>query len=211
MCHIAPQRARTAHKGGPRAEFLAKAVWSVAKQTLPAAALSIAVDTEHEGAAATRNRAVAAVLTGWLAFLDDDDMLYPPHLAHLRQCAADTDADYVYSYWDTTRTANYFGKPPRYHGPDEFYGHYGRPFDPEHPTHTTMTVLVRTELARAVPFTPRPEGDVAGGEDWRFTLGCVEAGAKIVHLPEQTWFWRHHPTAPGSPDLANTSGREDRW
>jgi hypothetical protein len=28
-------------------------------------------------------------------------------------------------------------------------------------------------------------------------------GAKIVHLPEQTWIWRHHS--------GNTSGREDRW
>jgi hypothetical protein len=71
------------------------------------------------------------------------------------------------------------------------------------PHHTTMTVMVRAELAKAVRFTPRLPEHEAGGEDWRFILGCVAAGAKFVHLPEQTWIWRHH--------AGNTSGREDRW
>jgi hypothetical protein len=195
----------------PRVEFLTEAVRSVAAQTLPAAGIVVATDTEHEGAPATRNRALAMVRTEWTAWLDDDDVFYARHLARLRGCAEDTGADYVYSYWDTRRTANYFGSPPRYHGPDEHYGHYGHAFDPANPTHTTMTILVRTELARAVGFTPRPESDIVSGEDWRFTEGCVRAGARIVHLPEQTWFWRHHETAPGSGVLANTSGRGDRW
>lgn len=203
-----------------RDAFLAKAVLSVAKQSLPAAAISIAVDTNHESADVTRARALAAARTPWVAFLDDDDMLYPQHLAHLRICAAETGADYVYSYWDTTRTPNYFGNPPKLHGPEEHYGHYGVPFDPEHPVGTTSTILVRTPLARSVGFTPRPDEDEANGEDWRFTLGCVAAGAKIVHLPEQTWFWRHHPCPAcegagcemcGGRRLANTSGRGDHW
>jgi hypothetical protein len=86
---------------------------------------------------------------------------------------------------------------------DAVRGLFGRPFDPADPTHTTMTVLVRTELAQQIHFTPREPEHYVGGEDWRFTLGCVAAGAKIVHLPEQTWFWSHHG--------GNTSGREDRW
>lgn len=174
----------------PRGMMLAQAVLSVSQQTLPAAALSIAVDTEHCGAWHTRQRAVDAARTEWLCFLDDDDLFKPQHIQRLRECAEETGADYTYSYWDLSVTHDYLG-------------HFGKVFDPANPHHTTMTVFVRTELAQAIRFTPRGPQDEAGGEDWRFTLGCVAAGAKIVHLPEQTWVWRHHQS--------NTSGREDRW
>jgi hypothetical protein len=193
-----------------RFDMLPQALGSVLRQTHPIAGISIAVDTHREGAARTRQRALDAVTTPWVAFLDDDDELYPEHVERLLAAAIIQKADYTFSYWDTTRTANYFGEPPRLHGPDEHYGHYGHEFDPADPTHTTMTILVRTELAQSVGFTPRPAGDIAGGEDWRFTLGCVDAGAKIVHVPEQTWYWRHHGEGRrGVP--GNTSGREDRW
>lgn len=171
-------------------DLLPIALSSVMMQTLPAAALSIAVDNDKVGAWHTRQRALDAVTTDWVAFLDDDDAFYPQHLRRLREYADDTGADFTYSYFDTTKT------------PDVL-GHFGKTFDPTNPHHTTMTVLVRTELAKTVRFTPRLPEHVVGGEDWRFILGCVESGAKIVHLPEQTWYWRHHAW--------NTSGREDRW
>lgn len=174
----------------PRFVMLTQAVHSVAAQELPAAAISIAVDTEHMGAWHTRQRAVDAVQTEWLAFLDDDDLFKPEHLRRLREHAEKEQADYVFSYWDTTVT------------PD-ILGHFGKVFNPTYPHHTTMTVMVRASLAKYVRFTPREPEHEAGGEDWRFTLGCVQAGARIVHLPEQTWIWRHHGR--------NTSGREDRW
>ena len=174
----------------PRDYMLAEAVLSVAHQTLPAASISIATDTEHMGAWHTRQRAVDAVKTKWIALLDDDDLFKPVHLEHLRACAEETSADYCFSYFDLSIT------------PD-ILGYFGRVFDPKNPTHTTMTILVRTELAQSVRFTPREPHHEVGGEDWRFTLCCVAAGAKIVHLPEQTWLWRHH--------ASNTSGREDRW
>jgi hypothetical protein len=170
--------------------LLPLAIGSVLQQTRTVDALSVAVDTQHRGAWATRQRAVDAASTDWVQFLDDDDMLYPLHVEAMLQCAYDTGADYVFSYFDLTRTHDYLGL-------------LGRTFDPANPTHTTMTVFVRTELAKSVRFTPREPEHEAGGEDWRFTLGCVAAGAKIVHLPMQTWYWRHH--------AANTSGREDRW
>jgi len=174
----------------PRRNMLMEAVASVLLQTVPAAAISIAVDVEHAGAWHTRQRTVDAARTDWLAFLDDDDLFKKVHLQRLRECADETGADFTYSYWDTTIT------------PD-ILGHFGKSFDAAHPHHTTMTVMVRTELARSVRFTPREPEHEAGGEDWRFILGCVAAGAKIVHLPEQTWIWRHWG--------GNTSGREDRW
>jgi len=178
--------------------LLPHALASVWKQTYPISQVYVAVDTARHGAAITRYRALLAVNAEWAAFLDDDDEWYPQHVEHLLRCAAETGADYVFSHYDLTRTANVFATP------EQPNGHFGKPFDNTHPHHTTMTVLVRTDLAKRVGFTSRPEGDEAGGEDWRFTLGCVEAGAKIVHLPEMTWFWRHHQPF-------NTSGREDRW
>lgn len=184
----------------PRAlDLFPHAVSSAMRQELQPAAISVAVDKWHHGAWATRQRALDAVLTDWTAFLDDDDEFYPKHLWTLHTEATRKNADYVYSYYDTARTYDYLGG-------------FGKQFNPACPSHTTMTILVRTELAKAVGFSPRDNGDEAGGEDWRFTLGCVAQGAKIVHVPAQTWYWRHHWKYPnGERTLANTSGREDRW
>jgi hypothetical protein len=173
-----------------RLTLLPVALESVWKQEYPISAVSVAMDVHRQGAWATRQRALDAASTRWVQYLDDDDELYPQHVRLLMDCALENQADFVYSYWDLKRT------------PD-LLGHFGKPFDPENPQHTTMTVLVKTELAKSVGFTPREPEHEVGGEDWRFLLGCVEAKAKIVHLPEQTWHWRWHS--------ANSSGREDRW
>lgn len=176
----------------PRGALLNRALISVFGQTRPAAAVSVAMDVHREGAWTTRDRAlqVADSRVGWVAFLDDDDEFKEDHLERLWAHAVTTGADYVFSWFDT----KYCFDP---------LGHFGREFDPKNPTHTTITTMVRTELAKRVGFTPPAPGDIAGGEDWRFTLGCLELGAKIVHLPERTWYWHHHS--------GNTSGRPERW
>lgn len=186
-----------------RLSLLPKAITSVLAQTYPISALTVVTDLRREGAALTRNRAVLSVRTPWIAWLDDDDEWYPQHVERLIACAAATHADYVYSYWDTTITPNYFGDPAKLHPPTEHYGHYGREFDPANPTDTTSTILVRTELACLVPYRPWNGTDTVSNEDHWFMIGCRDAGAKIVHLPEQTWRWGHHP--------GNTAGRPDRW
>lgn len=180
-----------------RSAMLRQAVTSAATQTAPAAAISVAVDVRREGAALTRQRALEAVRTPWTAFLDDDDVMLPGHLERLTACARETGADYVFSWF------NVLG------GTDPFPQHFGKPWSNAEPRQTTITVLVRTDLAKAVGFKPVNEERprlVAGqrwGEDYEFTLGCMAAGARIVHLPERTWVWRHHGR--------NTSGRPDRW
>lgn len=173
-----------------RHDLLPCALNSVFAQEYPISAVSVAIDVHREGAWKTRQRALDAASTEWVAFLDDDDEFYPQHVAHLMDCALESQADYVFAYWDLTKTA-------------DILGHFGEVFDPKRPHHTTMTVMVKTKLAQSVGFTPREPQHAVGGEDWRFMLGCVEAGAHVVHLPEQTWFWRFHSN--------NTSGREDRW
>jgi glycosyltransferase involved in cell wall biosynthesis len=177
------------HLARMRNGLLNRAMASVAIQTKPAAAFSIAVDVDREGAAATRQRALDAVRTSWVAFLDSDDYFLPNHLAVLSEHALESGADFVYSWF---KIEDQFGRileddpvfPP---------GHYLNPFDPEDPIETTMTVLVRTELAKQVGFQALNRGhNQNSGEDRFFTLGCLKAGGKISHLVEKTWIWSHH-------------------
>ena len=168
--------------------MLERAAASVRAQTVPVEHI-LAEDIHHMGAAITRAHGLALVETEWTAFLDSDDEMDPDHIEQLLACAADTGADYVYP-WFRVRG-----------GTDPFPMFFGKPFDPECPNSTTITILVRTELAKAVNFASDPAVQVSG-EDFQFTLGCIAAGAKIVHLPRRSWTWHHTGM--------NTSGLPDR-
>lgn len=153
--------------------MLDRAVRSVQAQTVPCEVIA-AKDVHGMGAAVTRNHGLALVKTPWVAFLDSDDELNPDHVEKLLRCAEETGADYVYPWFNITG------------GSDPFPMFFGRPWDNDAPHSTTITILIRTELAKKIGF----EGTY--GEDWRFTLRCVAEGVKIVHLPERTWTWHHH-------------------
>lgn len=187
----------------PRVRLLRRAVYSVLNQTYGAMGLSIAVDHYKEGAGPTRQRALDGVTTPWVAFLDDDDEFMPEHIEKLVWHAQETGADYAYSWFKVVRPDGIIIEEDPVFPP----GHYLNPWDNDNPRQTTVTTLVRTDLARQVRFAPVLEdGTIDGhrhGEDWDFTLGCVAAGAKISHLVEKTWYWHH--------DSKNTSGRPDRW
>jgi glycosyltransferase involved in cell wall biosynthesis len=220
----------------PRKALLERALRSVLAQTMPAAAVSVAVDLNREGAAKTRQRALDAVQTRWVAFLDDDDELLPNHLAALFR-ATENGAQYL---WSRFRTA-----VPMYSKPGVVAGYVERDgpaplgqgtfeqWNDEQPAQTTITTLVRTELARDVggftPFRPQPvclcdspdvlthQGDCGAGlidgqragEDWDFTLRCRAAAglSGMRHVPEVTWTWHHHQHG----GVGNTSGLPSRW
>ena len=180
--------------------MLNRAIGSVMAQERPADAVSVAIDHKRAGSAWTRQRALQAVQTEWVAFLDDDDHFRPNHLAVLLDAADETGADYLFTWFQMHDSAG----NERDWDP---LGHFGKTFDPENPTQTTITTLVRTELAQTVGFCEPPVGkEIHGqrlGEDFEFTLGCIAAGGKVVHVPQRTWIWTHHG--------ANTSGQPDRW
>lgn len=185
--------------------LLDRAIRSANNQTRPYDQLVVAVDRRRAGSWATRNAALAMVTATWVAWLDSDDVLKRRHLEVLEDAATRTGADYVFSYYDTRFCADPLGA-------------FGRAFDPAAPHQTTSTILVRADLARMVGYTPPGDGEANAGEDWRFTLGCVAAGAKIVHVPERTWYWVWHADrrdpaqlvrAPNGHALGNTSGRPD--
>lgn len=180
--------------------YLQRALASIDRQTVPGGVQVIAVRDElGQGAPATRHAGLMMVDTPWVAFLDSDDEMDPEHLTKLLGTAKESGADYVYS-WFRIRGG----------GSDPFPQFFGKPWDNDKPHHTTITTLVRTELAQSVGFMKagmeeealRDRGRMASDEDWQFTLGCWEAGAVIVHHPERTWTWYHHG--------ANTSGLPGR-
>jgi GT2 family glycosyltransferase len=160
----------------PRAAKLVEALASVAKQTRPVDQISVAIDHEHLGAPATRNRAMAAVDCEWTAFLDDDDAWRPLHIERLLSTAENCHADLVYPWFDVE-------------GGSDPLGREGVPFDAEAvrlANYIPVTVLVRTEAVRAVGGFPS-----LPCEDWELWLRLLDAGAKFVHLPERTWIWNH--------------------
>jgi glycosyltransferase involved in cell wall biosynthesis len=164
--------------------LLTRAIASVAAQTHPPAALSLAIDLHAEGAAVTRQRALDAVQTDWVAFLDSDDEWLPHHLQALTQVADTTPrCIWVHSYFEPT-------------GMSDPLGHFGRPFNPATPHHTTMTVLCRTDIAREAGFRGAPAGSNFCNEDWEFiTAVCriaVEGGWVMMPLAERTWRYHGH-------------------
>lgn len=177
----------------PRAAQLARAVASVQRQTVPAMGISIAIDVHHEGAWATRNRALSTVDTEWTAFLDDDDELYPHHLTVLEMLTAEG-AGLTWGWFDVTG------------GVDPFPMHRGKPFDPANPHIVPITYLVRTDVLRqAVAETGGFLADEAGAWDNQdqplFVRMAELAGTACTDVA--TWKWHHHSR--------NSSGLPGRW
>ncbi len=175
----------------PRAALLERAIRSTLAQTLPPAAIAIAIDHDHEGAGPTRTRALQQVTTEWTAFLDDDDELLPHHLEHLHAVQADTAADAVYPWFTVAG------------GTDPFPHLRHEPWDPTGELTFPITTLVRTHIARTATFPAPQPGHPYSNEDYHYWRALNAAGARIAHTPEITWTWHH--------DSGNTSGRPERW
>lgn len=178
--------------------LLPRAIASVGAQRVPAYAISVAVDTERQGAPPTKQRALDAVQTPWVAFLDDDDTFMGNHLEELLARAIEQEADYVYSmYWISIgdeRLIEDYVFP---------VGHWHLPWDNDNPRETTGTILCRTELAKEIGFQRLEDRTQNTGEDWRFVNEVIRFGGKIVNHPVRTWVWNH---ASG-----NTSGLPTKW
>lgn len=187
----------------PRRDLLVRAFDSILDQTLPPVAVAIQSDTEHDGAAVTRQLALEQVNTEWAAFLDDDDTWDPHHLEVLMATAIEYGADYVWSRFRVGYPNGLCADGPSPLGAGTF-----DQWRDDQPAQTTITTLVRTELALKVGgFTFTDDGkEIDGqrfGEDFDFTLRMRAAGAVFRHAPAVTWTWNHWG--------GNTSGQPDRW
>ena len=176
-----------------------RAVHSALAQRHAATAIHVFNDVDNRGAPFARQKALDLNTSEWTAFLDSDDHFMPNHLEVLVRAQLETGADYVYSWYELILMGQRLGDRDPVFPP----GHFADPWDPANPRQTTITMLVRTELAKSIGFwAPSDEQEFPDGhrvgEDWHFTLECNRLG-KIYHVPQRTWYWEHHGL--------NTSGR----
>lgn len=182
-----------------RRELLGRALDSVLNQTLAPTEIIIIDDHLREGAATTRNKALAQVKTRWVAWLDDDDELLPTHIQSLVKGIRRARAQLAYSYAQFVG-----GRDPL---ATSVNGHlvspFGVPFGVEQRRHLRelgnfipVTWLGETELIRKVGGFPQPNSfpAVASGdcEDYGLLLRLLDAGAEFVHVPEVTWRYHFH-------------------
>jgi glycosyltransferase involved in cell wall biosynthesis len=153
----------------------------------------VALDVDREGAAATRNRALAMVKTEWVAFLDDDDEFLPDHLKLCARYAYLSGCDVVYPGYE-------------YVGGEDPVKCFDLPFDAgrlRRSNFIPVTTLCRTQkVLEAGGFQPHPDRNGDPCEDWGLWLAMLERGAKFGHVPHKTWRWHLGET---------TRGRPDRW
>ncbi len=159
---------------------------SVARQTLQPDTVILVNDLERAGAGRTRQKLLRMVETEWLAWCDSDDVWTPSHLEKLYNRAQESGAAFVNSWFNAQFDP--------FIAPENPGGHFGKPLDPCNPHHTTITFMVKTELAQEVGFRESLTDSPFSEEDWdhisRIAALCCERGLKMEHLPERTWWWR---------------------
>lgn len=175
-----------------REDFLANATRSARAQTVEPADVLVECDTEHAGAAPTRNKLIERVKTDWIAWLDDDDELLPNHLEVLTREASRGNADLVYSYMITSG-----GRDPLAVTVNmNWVSPFGVKFGQEQERHLRtfgnfipITYLVRTDFCKKVGGFPPPESHKRP-EDHLFLIKLLDAGARFVHVPRRTWIYK---------------------
>lgn len=180
-----------------REQQLAEALASVAAQHRQPDQVVVELDTDRAGAAATRNRALTQVETDLVAWLDDDDLLLRQHCGALaRVLETDPDVDLVYPRprmmggADPTAVCvrGVWSKPwgLRWGPALEWHLRNRGSFIP-------VTHMTRTEVVRRAGGFPEghtlPDGRYSG-EDERYLIALLDAGAKFKHLDLETWQWR---------------------
>src|SRR6187431_197417 len=112
----------------PRRIYLERALASVREQTFQPTDVIVRNDTAKEGAPRNRHEALLRVNTEWVAFLDDDDWFKPGHLDCLVAAQQQSNADYVYSWYEVV-------------GGTDPLPHFGVEFVHCNPHQTTITTM----------------------------------------------------------------------
>lgn len=193
---------------GVRRSKMHQALGSIHVQSVVPAMTIVEQDEQHRGAAATRNTALKNVSTEWVAFLDDDDLLYPEHLRLCLAVAEREGADVVYPWYDyvvngeVDNSLDPLAVPFRgeLRSPKGIkFGREQRDYLLDVANFIPVTVLARTQAVRDVGgFAEEDEH-----EDWSLWKRLLLNDAHFVHLPVRTWRWRQHDY--------HTNGKGDRW
>ncbi len=156
------------------------------------------LEQANAGCAAARNAGVAAAHAPLIAFLDSDDLLDPGYLAsQLQILEADSEAAGAFcdgrfgpGWAQAERTVfEVHGQGAPRHL-DDVVG--GGPA-------TIVSLLIRTEVARAVRF----DEQLACREDLDFMARLVLAGHRLAENREVLWTYRHGTQVDGHPQKSN--------
>lgn len=192
----------------PRRELLRRTLSSVFHQTRLPDQVIVEPDPDKTGAAATRNRANARVVTDYIAVLDDDDELLPNHIEALMKAAeADPEADVLYpipEYEDGMQRVCLYVNGIRTEpwGLEWSDDHRNSMFSVG--SFIPHTVLMKTETLRDVGGYDEDPSPKTPFDDYNLFIKMIRNGGKFVHVPETTWIWRENP-------LGHTGGFSDRW
>lgn len=157
-----------------RALMLTEAMASVQAQTHKPVAHLVGVDHHRRGAPAIYNGLARSVRTGWMTFLDDDDLLDTDHLETL--VANSDDADIVYSACHLEGEHTFLN--------------YGLPFTPE--LAKERSIIPITALVRRTLFNKAGGFKDEDGYDFEFWRRCLALGARVRQVTRCTWTYRYH-------------------
>lgn len=153
---------------------LAEACASVQAQTMQASDHRVWCDGNRDGPARVRNWLLAETETEYVAFLDDDDILYPDHLSVLAKHIPG--ADLAFSWHDAGPGV------PRYDSWDAsayWTMRQGRNVIP-------VTVLAKTQSIREAGCFNASDRY----EDYQLWLRMLDLGMRFVCAPVVTWQYR---------------------
>lgn len=166
-----------------RQPLLLEAIQSVWDQTRPPDDMVVGVDFSRIGEVANANRVLRATDAEWLAFLDDDDLWLPEHLAVCEKFM--DDADVIVSRFDMV----------------------GRPWNTMEPWHDNFHDLNYTNwIGSPSMVVARREvfGEWIGTRpgfrwvDWSQYSWLLQRGARFVDTHQVTTVYRFGPWSSGS-------------
>lgn len=162
--------------------LLTEALDSVAAQTRPPDDVLVGIDPYRYGEVANMNRLIDATDCEWLAFLHDDDLHHPDHLATAEKHF--DEADVVVSRFELVgRPAN---SMERWH--DDFEDlRFTNWFAP------SGVVVRRSTFGHWVDANERFRWI-----DWVNLNRLLDAGARFVDTQQATWSYRFGPWSNGS-------------
>lgn len=198
----------------PRAKERAAIREQLEAQTRQPGEVILWTDEVGAGAALSRNIGLAHATSEFVAFFDDDDVMYPRHLELLERTQQRTGADLVYPWHDILPAAPnplaVGGKNP-----------YQRPFDLaarrqilDGKNFIPIAVLVRRELMEFIGGFHNfdlTEWDPSRCEILDAWQKLLRAGASFAHCPHKTWAAVRNGENTAGLDWREHVGTKQRW
>lgn len=156
-----------------RSNLLADAIDSVAAQQIQANGHLIGVDSSRQGPSYIRNKLSKSVDTEWIAFLDDDDILYNNHISVASQ--AKDHSDIIYTWCTSVGRDNF--------NPNSY-------FDAERLMNAGNYIPVTTFVRTAAFFAVGGFDLEARFEDWDLWKRLYTNGYRFTCIPVITWSYR---------------------